>query len=100
MSVSTAHTHIHTQHTHKHTHTQTHTHTKHTHTHTHNTHIHKTHTHTHIHTRTFIWRNLLQLPENHTAYSALLDKGTHPAFANLHQTYPIKSRKLLRVLQR
>ena len=51
-------------------------------------------------TRTFIWRNLLQLPENHVAYSALLDKGTHPAFANLHQTYPIKSRKLLRVLQR
>lgn len=51
-------------------------------------------------TRTFIWRNLLQLPENHVAYSALLDKGTHPAFANLHQMYPIKSRKLLRVLQR
>ena len=50
--------------------------------------------------RTFIWRCLLRLPDNYNAYSSLLDKGTHPAFATLHQTYPIKSRKLLRVLQR
>ncbi len=48
----------------------------------------------------FIWRYLLDLPENHTAYSSLLDKGTHPSFTTLHQHYPIKSRKLLRVLQR
>lgn len=48
----------------------------------------------------FIWRSLLQLPENHTAFSSLLDKGTHVAFLNLPQKYPIKSRKLLRVLQR
>ncbi|XP_040835291.1 TBC1 domain family member 31 isoform X7 [Ochotona curzoniae] len=50
--------------------------------------------------RMFIWRSLLQLPENHTAFSSLLDKGTHVAFLNLPQKYPIKSRKLLRVLQR
>ena len=50
--------------------------------------------------RSFIWRCLLQLPENHTAYSSLLERGTHPAYLQLHQTYPIKSRKLLRVLQR
>ncbi len=50
--------------------------------------------------RTFIWRCLLRLPDNYNAYSSLLDKGTHPAFITLHQTYPIKSRKLLRVLQR
>ncbi|XP_048215123.1 TBC1 domain family member 31 isoform X1 [Perognathus longimembris pacificus] len=50
--------------------------------------------------RMFIWRSLLQLPENHTAFSNLLDKGTHMAFLNLQKIYPIKSRKLLRVLQR
>uniref|UniRef100_A0A8D1NNC1 TBC1 domain family member 31 n=1 Tax=Sus scrofa TaxID=9823 RepID=A0A8D1NNC1_PIG len=50
--------------------------------------------------RMFIWRSLLQLPENHTAFSNLLDKGIHVAFLNLEKTYPIKSRKLLRVLQR
>uniref|UniRef100_A0A8C8ZUY1 TBC1 domain family member 31 n=1 Tax=Prolemur simus TaxID=1328070 RepID=A0A8C8ZUY1_PROSS len=50
--------------------------------------------------RMFIWRSLLQLPENHTAFSSLIDKGTHVAFLNLQKIYPIKSRKLLRVLQR
>ena len=50
--------------------------------------------------RMFIWRSLLKLPENHAAYSSLVDKGTHNAFARLHEEYPIKSRKLLRVLQR
>ena len=50
--------------------------------------------------RSFIWRCLLCLPENHTAYSSLLERGTHPAYLQLHQHYPIKSRKLLRVLQR
>ncbi|XP_010603885.1 TBC1 domain family member 31 isoform X4 [Fukomys damarensis] len=50
--------------------------------------------------RMFIWRSLLQLPENHTAFSSIIDKGTHVAFLNLQKKYPIKSRKLLRVLQR
>ncbi|XP_054841001.1 TBC1 domain family member 31 [Eublepharis macularius] len=50
--------------------------------------------------RMFIWRSLLQLPENHLAFSSLLDKGTHSAFVHLQNEYPIKSRKLLRVLQR
>lgn len=50
--------------------------------------------------RAFIWRCLLHLPGNHSAYDTLLSKGTHPAYATLHQRYPIKSRKLLRVLQR
>nr|XP_045364388.1 TBC1 domain family member 31 isoform X3 [Camelus bactrianus] len=50
--------------------------------------------------RMFIWRSLLQLPENHTAFSNLIDKGIHVAFLNLQKNYPIKSRKLLRVLQR
>ncbi|KAJ6663117.1 hypothetical protein lerEdw1_010710 [Lerista edwardsae] len=50
--------------------------------------------------RMFVWRSLLQLPENHLAFSSLLDKGTHLAFVHLQNEYPIKSRKLLRVLQR
>ncbi|NXE25121.1 TBC31 protein, partial [Ardeotis kori] len=50
--------------------------------------------------RMFVWRSLLQLPENHLAFSSLLDKGTHSAFVNIQNDYPIKSRKLMRVLQR
>jgi len=49
--------------------------------------------------RLFIWRAMLRLPENHVAYAALVDKGTHPAFEQLHEKYPIKSHKLQRVLQ-
>lgn len=48
----------------------------------------------------FIWRSLLELPENHAAFCSLVDKGTHSAFVRLHEHYPIKSRKLLRILQR
>ncbi|NXC39449.1 TBC31 protein, partial [Penelope pileata] len=50
--------------------------------------------------RMFVWRSLLQLPENHLAFSSLVDKGIHSAFENIQNEYPIKSRKLLRVLQR
>ncbi|XP_030336037.1 TBC1 domain family member 31 isoform X3 [Strigops habroptila] len=50
--------------------------------------------------RMFVWRSLLQLPENHLAFSSLIDKGTHSAFVNIQNEYPIKNRKLLRVLQR
>ncbi|XP_072323024.1 TBC1 domain family member 31 isoform X1 [Scyliorhinus torazame] len=50
--------------------------------------------------RMFIWRSLLQLPENHAAFSSLTDKGTHAGYLGIHEKYPIKSRKLLRILQR
>ncbi|NXF02482.1 TBC31 protein, partial [Smithornis capensis] len=50
--------------------------------------------------RMFVWRSLLQLPENHLAFNSLIDKGIHSAFVNIQKKYPIKSRKLLRVLQR
>ncbi|XP_073535959.1 TBC1 domain family member 31 isoform X2 [Phyllobates terribilis] len=50
--------------------------------------------------RMFIWRSLLHLPENHAAFSSLTDKGTHAQYLLLHQEYPLKSTKLLRVLQR
>ncbi|KAK3746386.1 hypothetical protein QZH41_018222 [Actinostola sp. cb2023] len=50
--------------------------------------------------RMFIWRSLLKLPENHSSYSSLVDKGIHSAYVQIHEEFPIKSRKLLRVLQR
>ncbi|XP_011603682.2 TBC1 domain family member 31 isoform X1 [Takifugu rubripes] len=50
--------------------------------------------------RMFVWRSLLLLPENYTAYSCLTDKGPHSAFLTLHNKYPIKSHRLQRCLQR
>ncbi|XP_066936715.1 TBC1 domain family member 31-like [Clytia hemisphaerica] len=50
--------------------------------------------------RQLIWKNLLAIPENHTSFSALVDKGIHNAYIAIHERYPIKSQKLLRVLQR
>ncbi|MCJ8728306.1 hypothetical protein PDJAM_G00002930 [Pangasius djambal] len=50
--------------------------------------------------RMFIWRSLLQLPENHAVFSSLTDKGLHSAYVCLHERYPIKSHKLQRGLQR
>ncbi|CAD5117568.1 DgyrCDS6328 [Dimorphilus gyrociliatus] len=50
--------------------------------------------------RVFIWRQLLKLPENHEAYSSLITKGIHPSYNNLHEKIPLKSRKLLRILQK
>ncbi|XP_062394922.1 TBC1 domain family member 31 [Sardina pilchardus] len=50
--------------------------------------------------RMFVWRSLLQLPENHAAFNSLVEKGLHPAFLTLQERYPIKSQKLQRGLQR
>lgn len=40
--------------------------------------------------RTFIWKTVLKLPENFEAYAALLDKGIHPAYADIQKVYPIR----------
>jgi hypothetical protein len=50
--------------------------------------------------RTYIWKHLLRLPENQGSLKTLVLRGTHSAFAHVHETYPIKSRKLLRILQK
>ncbi|CAF3935758.1 unnamed protein product, partial [Rotaria sp. Silwood1] len=50
--------------------------------------------------RAFIWRCLLRLPENHAAYAALVEKGGHLTFTKLQEQYPLKSRKLVRIMQR
>ncbi|EDQ88096.1 uncharacterized protein MONBRDRAFT_32998 [Monosiga brevicollis MX1] len=53
-----------------------------------------------VFSRRIIWRIVLQTPSNAEAFGRLLELGTHPAHLQLHRKYPIKSRKLLRVLQR
>eukprot|EP00040_Diaphanoeca_grandis_P001873 m.19868 g.19868 ORF g.19868 m.19868 type:complete len:889 (-) comp12648_c0_seq1:1726-4392(-) len=50
--------------------------------------------------RMYIWRQLLQLPENLDVYNNLVAKGAHIMFSELHRAYPMKSRKLLRISQR
>lgn len=50
--------------------------------------------------RCMIWRFLLRLPENHAAFTALVDKGVHPAYSDLHLKYPLKDSRLFRRLRR
>lgn len=50
--------------------------------------------------RMFIWRMILKLPDNHQAFATLVDKDTHPAFTDLHKTYPVKDQRLFRALQK
>eukprot|EP00937_MAST-01D_sp_MAST-1D-sp2_P004524 g4524.t1 len=50
--------------------------------------------------RPVVWRFLLRLPENREAFSSLVQKGTHPAFAAIGQKFPVQSRRLLTKLQR
>ena len=50
--------------------------------------------------RLFIWRSMLQIPENQTAFDSLLRKGTHLAYAAVEEKFPVKSGRLLRVMQR
>lgn len=50
--------------------------------------------------RGLIWRTLLDLPLNNEAFDNLVAKGTHMAFHNLQDEYPIISTKILTKLQR
>ena len=50
--------------------------------------------------RLLIWRFLLRLPENNSAFVALLSKGEHPSFTRLQEKYPIQSQRLFRRLLR
>ena len=44
--------------------------------------------------RALIWRFLLKLPDNAQAFDALAKKGPHPAFADLHNKYPVRNQRL------
>uniref|UniRef100_T2M8A5 TBC1 domain family member 31 n=1 Tax=Hydra vulgaris TaxID=6087 RepID=T2M8A5_HYDVU len=50
--------------------------------------------------RLFIWKTILRLPENHIAFDMLAKKGIHSSFVNIGENFPIKSQKLLRMLQK
>ncbi|XP_076814472.1 TBC1 domain family member 31-like [Clavelina lepadiformis] len=49
--------------------------------------------------RLFIWRSILQVPENQAAFSSLTNKGTHIAYAAIEEKFPVKSGRLMRVLR-
>ena len=50
--------------------------------------------------RLFIWKLLLRLPENYSAYASLVERGTHAAFVDLARKYPVKSERCIRLLER
>ena len=49
--------------------------------------------------RPLIWRFLLKLPENSDAFASLVRRGIHPAYENLHDTYPVRARRIYTRLQ-
>ncbi|KAA0185733.1 TBC1 domain family member 31, partial [Fasciolopsis buskii] len=48
----------------------------------------------------FIWRTVLQLPNNTQAFSVLVSKGVNPAHELLSTHYPVRDQKLMRVFQK
>jgi hypothetical protein len=50
--------------------------------------------------RTLVWRFLLRLPENATAYTNLVRMGVHHAYNDLQARYPMTDRRLQRRLKR
>ncbi|KAI8905481.1 WD40-repeat-containing domain protein [Gorgonomyces haynaldii] len=50
--------------------------------------------------RQMIWRYLLNLPENRTAYESLLDQGTHPTYKDFRKSFPLKSDRLARAMEK
>ncbi|KAK8395552.1 hypothetical protein O3P69_005572 [Scylla paramamosain] len=50
--------------------------------------------------RRVIWASVLELPRNYSVFSALLDKGTHPAYQELGETLQLSDGGLFKALQR
>ncbi|CAK1586725.1 unnamed protein product [Parnassius mnemosyne] len=50
--------------------------------------------------RSVIWKSLLNTPRNKVAYSALVDKGIHPAYKNIEKQFTIHSSITLKNLKR
>ncbi|KPJ14592.1 WD repeat-containing protein 67 [Papilio machaon] len=50
--------------------------------------------------RSIIWKSLLITPKNKVAYSALVDKGIHPAYKNIEKQFTIHSTVTLKNLKR
>lgn len=47
-----------------------------------------------------IWRYLLSLPLNKNTFESLIKRDPHPAFTNLHKSFPLKSHRLYSKLVR
>eukprot|EP00854_Cymbomonas_tetramitiformis_P013576 gene13576-16053_t len=45
--------------------------------------------------RLLVWKFLMDLPGNTEAHNAILSRGPHPAFQDLHERFPIKNRSLV-----
>ena len=50
--------------------------------------------------RPLIWKYLLQVPENQDVHTALMLKGTHIAWKNLRDLYPLKSERSMKAVER
>lgn len=50
--------------------------------------------------RFLIWRQLLRIPENATAYESLIARGPHPSMKGFEQKYPIKSQRISRAMEK
>jgi len=50
--------------------------------------------------RIFLWKSLLQLPENKEAFNNLLRRGIEPKFQDLYKKYQLSSENIFRKLQR
>lgn len=44
--------------------------------------------------RCLIWKLLLDLPENQSAFVALINKGIHPVFTSLDKVFPLTDKSL------
>ena len=50
--------------------------------------------------RFLIWRRLLRIPGNNSAYESLLSRGQHPGMKDFDQKYPIKSNRIARAMDK
>ena len=50
--------------------------------------------------RLFIWKNILELPENKEAFNNLIKRGIAPEYQNMYKNYQLNSENLFRKLQR
>ncbi|CBY15935.1 unnamed protein product [Oikopleura dioica] len=50
--------------------------------------------------RFLIWRRILRIPGNNSAYESLLSRGQHPGMKDFDQKYPIKSNRIARAMDK
>ncbi|OAJ43788.1 hypothetical protein BDEG_27108 [Batrachochytrium dendrobatidis JEL423] len=50
--------------------------------------------------RALIWRFLLKLPENRAGYEALLDQNVHPNYKSFRKSFPLKSDRQAKSMER